>query len=425
MAQSLVTAKLMADIALEFNIGADLLSKSNRSIEKHLGAEKKSGDTVYVPITDSGEVFDDFDLTSPQAAGKLAVDRDEVPVTVKPLVTAAEVSQEDLTLSIKSPEAMSKRVVNLANTANFRAHKTLVAGSQAFVAGSVDNDVFRRTAFDAEANTVSSKIGGKTYGVTHPFTWNRLVSTLQANFAPNERCGNDLYRNELGDFMGFNWSKSSLRPTVVAAATEIPSTVTSITSGSNVFTGTAPTTVDGVAIANLADGEYISQPFTIDGVYNVDAIGGKTNDLKTWYLKAKVVSGVATWTFAIPPVFSYGQGRLNCFISGYTDDITEATGLYTVVGAVTALLSAGHTYMAPAVIYKQNDFLVAVKGIEPFHGCDSFTIPTSYRDKGILPLRGTAWTDPIKSSTLFRVDALLGMDVYTGLSVSSIYLPLN
>ena len=82
MAQALVTAKLMADVAMEFNIGADLLSKSNRSIDKYLGAEKKSGDTVYVPIMDSGEVFDNLDLTNPQAAGKLAPDRDEVPVTV-------------------------------------------------------------------------------------------------------------------------------------------------------------------------------------------------------------------------------------------------------------------------------------------------------------------------------------------------------
>src|SRR5574344_2279671 len=131
MAQALVTAKLMADVAMEFNIGADLLSKSNRSIDKYLGAEKKSGDTVYVPIMDSGEVFDNLDLTNPQAAGKLAPDRDEVPVTVSPLVTAAQVSQEDLTLAIQNPEVMSKRVAKLADLANTRAYQTLVGGSQA------------------------------------------------------------------------------------------------------------------------------------------------------------------------------------------------------------------------------------------------------------------------------------------------------
>ena len=47
MAQSIVNAKLMADVALEFNIGADLLSKANRSIDKYLGAEKKSIETKF------------------------------------------------------------------------------------------------------------------------------------------------------------------------------------------------------------------------------------------------------------------------------------------------------------------------------------------------------------------------------------------
>ncbi len=424
MAQALVTAKLMADVAMEFNIGADLLSKSNRSIEKYLGAEKKSGDTVYVPIMDSGEVFDNLDLTSPQAAGKLAPDRDEVPVTVSPLVTAAQVSQEDLTLAIQNPEVMSKRVAKLADLANTRAYQTLVGGSQAFIAGEISNDVFRRTAFDAEANTVSSKLGGDTFGVTHPFTWNRLVTTLQANYAPNDKVGGDLFRNELGDFMGFKWSKSSLQPTITAAATEVPSAVTSITSDSSNFVGTAPTTVGGVAPASLANGTYFSQPFTLSGVYNVDALGNKTNDLKTFYLKLVKSSAGSVWSFAVPPVFAYGQGRLNCWIDGYTNNIAEATGIDTHV-TPTAMLTAGHQYMTPAVIYKQNDFLVAVKGLEKFYGCDSFTIPTVYREKGILPLRGTAWTDPVKAATLFRIDVLLGMNVYTGLSVSSIYLPLN
>ena len=80
--------------------------------------------------------------------------------------------------------------------------------------------------------------------------------------------------------------------------------------------------------------------------------------------------------------------------------------------------------MAPAVIYKKDDLLVAVKGLEKFYGCDSFTIPTSYREKGVLPLRGTAWTDPIKAATIFRVDVLMGSAMYTGLSASSIWLPM-
>ena len=65
---------------------------------------------------------------------------------------------------------------------------------------------------------------------------------------------------------------------------------------------------------------------------------------------------------------------------------------------------------------------MAVKGLEKFYGMDSLTVPTQYRDKGILPLRGTAWTDPEKAATIFRVDVLLGMAAYTRTSMCAIYI---
>lgn len=441
MAQSIVNAKLMADVALEFNIGADLLSKANRSIDKYLGAEKKSGDTVWVPITDAGEVFRDMNLSNEN----LEVDRDEVPVTVRPLDTAASVSQDELTLSINNPEIMSKRVANLADTANHDVYETLVGSSQAFVAnvgtatGADKNEIIREAAFDAQANTEASKFSGDTFGVTHPFTWNRINAILTANFGANDKRGNDLYRNELGDFMGFTWSKASQSPRVVGSADAIPSALgTTLVSGA-AFAGTGPTVgmygetllANGgtVTTTSKKTGPHLSQPFTIAGVYNADALGHNTGNLKTFQLQCWIskVTGTSTyqqsaWYWAVPPVFEYGQGRLNCFVPGITDTFGAAADIATPVA--TAVLTAAKAYMAPAVIYKKDDLLVAVKGLEKFYGCDSFTIPTSFREKGVMPLRGTAWTDPIKAATIFRVDVLMGSSMYTGLSASSIWLPM-
>jgi hypothetical protein len=56
---------------------------------------------------------------------------------------------------------------------------------------------------------------------------------------------------------------------------------------------------------------------------------------------------------------------------------------------------------------------------------DSLTIPTDYSDRGILPLRGTYWTDPYSSLSLFRVDALMGFGMYQGVSGASIYIPID
>ena len=68
---------------------------------------------------------------------------------------------------------------------------------------------------------------------------------------------------------------------------------------------------------------------------------------------------------------------------------------------------------------------MAVKGLEKFYGCDSLTIPTQYREKGILPLRGLCWTDPVKASTIFRVDVLLGMTAFLRTSMAAAYVEAN
>lgn len=406
MSPNIVNAKLMANYAVAFNIGADILNKGSRAVDKYLGADKKSGDTVYVPIMDSGEVYENMDLSGID----LSVQRDEVPVQVTSLTAAATVSVEDLTLSIDNPEIMAKRVVKLANKANLRGYYTLVESSQAFVAADKTPDAIRYAAFDAEAYSVGSKLGGNTYGCTHPTTFNRMVASLAANFAPNDKIGRDLYSNELGDFMGFKWSKGSETQTITA--TDVNFGTVQLTDGSATFnyTGTGPTApVDGM----------ISAPFTVANVFACDAIGLKTGVLKTF--RAVYVAANASWELTQPVWFT--GARQNAWTESINGVGALVPSVNTVSGTYANVLNVGTTYLAPAVIWKEADFLVAVKGLEKFYGCDSYTVPTQFRERGILPLRGTVFTDPVKAGTIFRVDVLMGTEMYQAVSNSALYIP--
>jgi hypothetical protein len=404
MSENIANAKLMANYGVAFNIGADILNKGNRAVDKYLGSDKKSGDTVYVPIMDSGEVYENMDLTGLD----LSVQRDEVAVQVTSLTAAAMVSVEDLTLSIDNPEIMSKRVAKLANKANLRGYRTLVDSSQAFVSPSKQPEDIRATAFDAEAYATGSKLGGSTYGCTHPTTFNRMASSLSANFAPNDKLGKELYSNDLGDFMGFKWSKGSDTQTVLAVDVNF-GTVT-LANGSAAFIRSS----DGPA--NPIDGQ-LTDPFTVNGVYACDALGVKTGVLKTF--RARWNASASDWILTAP-VWFIGARQ-----NAWTESINGKSailGANTVDGTYANQLVPGTSYLAPAVIWKEADFLVAVKGLEKFHGCDSYTVPTQFKERGILPLRGTVFTDPVKAGTIFRVDVLLGTEMYQSVSNASFYL---
>ena len=400
---NVVTAQLMAEIAVDFNIGADLISRGSRRIDKALGAEDATGDTVYVPIMDSGKVYKNMDLTGID----LSVKRDRVPVKVGSMTTAATVSHEDYTLAINNPEIMTKRVAKLANESNLDAYRCLQRGSTAFVVPTTKTDAeIRNAAFEAEAFTIGSKMGGETFGVSHPTTHNRIVSSLQTNFGGAQGIGKDLYRNELADFMGFKWSKGSDVNTLTAIDSDWGDVT--LTDGSTVFT------FDGTGPAAPKTGD-VSQPFTVAGVYAADALGIATGRLATLY----AVYDGTDWELTYPADFTGARQAL------WTETINDPLGVAptTVVGAGADQLTIGTTYLSPSVIWKENDFLVGVKGLEKFHGTDSFTIPTAYSERGILPLRGTAWTDPFKAVSLFRVDVLLGFSLYQRVSVSSIWIP--
>lgn len=436
--QQIVNARIMAELALQFNIGADILSKGNRHVEKYLGAENSSGDTVMVPVVDSGEVFDDLDLTGKD----LSVKRDAVPVSVRPITTAAQLDQETITLSMKEPEAMAKRVAKLALTASTRAYHCLVGAalnakviSTADITGNGAGYNGRSKLYDVLALCEGSKIGGETFGVIHPLAWSKLVAMFQGNYAPNEKQGSDLYKNELGELGGIRWTKGNHLEMITGK--ELTGTVGfnySAVFAQSSYDVQAPYAVPSVVPGPLVDLAGInidsffqvkkqgalSLPFTLEGVYSTDVFGNSTGELAVFHLVATVSDGTTVSRAELSaPVYFEGP-RQNVTSDAYNFETKTIEDL-----AVHPLLTPNVRYLAPAVVWKRDDFLVAVKGLEKFYGADSLTIPTNYRDKGILPLRGLAWTNPEKATTIFRVDALMGFAPYLRNSINSIYIQAN
>lgn len=471
----IVNQQLMANLAVEFNVGVDILSKGNRTIESKLGAANMSGDTVSVTIMDSGKVFrNSLDLAG--LRGTLGVKRGAVPLKVAPIGIAAEASEGELALAIEKPAVMAKRVANLQDEVNKMAYRGILGTTQPYVCqagltGDAKDRAYRETCFDAEAHIQTSKLGGNIFGLAHPQTWNRVVPTLHANFGANPKVGSDLYKNELGDFMGYRFTKGVDTMRVTAQATNIASVTVKL---------------DGelsVALANIAgytgseEGEIFPMPVFLtddtaaaDGnkhpVQCVDALGKPTGIQKAVFFKWHFTSwsmvpgegwvGTAgAWELA-QPIFVAGP-RKNAHSTAYEEYVASGTrgldrhgfiqpdyewyakqewnrtpdGTQDPVGdgvltfTCSDVLTAGKTYLAPMVMYHESDFLIAVKGLEKMSTADSFTIPTEFKDKGIIPWRGTFWEDPYTSLGLFRVDGLMGFGMYQGVSGASIYLPID
>lgn len=451
--QNIVTARIMTELAVQFNIGADIFGKGNRHVESQLGAEKMSGDTVMVPICDGGTTYHNLDISNED----LSVKRDAVPVRVAPFTTACELSQDELTLSAKEPEFLAKRVANLALDVQTQTVKCLAAnalnGSVISTADITGNNAFagRNKIYDLVGLCDASKFAGKTNGVVHPMVYSKLLAMFQGQYAPNEKRGNGLYENELGPLGGIDWSKTQLLNTITGVAT-----ITGDTTIAFDFSAAmamyyvnaqprdinAPMQVPSVipygTVSNITAANYfpatgckvgdLSQPFMLkdsnnEYVCSTDILGNSTGRPAIFHLRATAVSGGAvTAAVLAAPVFFEGA-RQNVYHSTYTpyDPSTASGG--TITGLESEpLLTAGKTYLPPALVWKQDDFLVAAKGLSPFIGSDSLTIPTRFKDKGYLPLRGWCFTLPLKATTVFRVDVLAGMAAYTRTSMNSLYI---
>lgn len=421
ISDKIVNAQLMAEFSTEFNVGCDVLGKGNRLVEKELGAQNMSGDTINVPIYDSGKVYDQIDIES--VKGKLGVQRGAVPVQVRPIVAAAEAGIEDLTLCIEEPKLMEKRTANMIDEVNKRAYNCLTGASKAYVAGfnggttteakNFNIDEILDAVFAAEAGNVGSKLTGTTYGLVHPQTWNRLVRAGWKDLGGSGKA-EGMYKNELGELVGITWSKGSALNSI-AAVNMVPYAPTTLTEG------------DATRAVGLAAGTYhgqLSQPFQFEGVYLCDALGKPTSELATFYY----VYIVDTYDADLNPLAGHWQLDREPYFEGPRKWLEcEEYDADTQTCAVTAMnvLDPNLVYLPPAVMWKENDFLVAVKGLAAFHGLDSFTVPTKFSEKGILPLRGTCISDGYTGNTLFRTDALFGFKMYQGVSNTSIWIPLR
>lgn len=466
----IVNAELMTELATSFSLGADILNMGNRTVEKLLGSDKMSGDTVSVTINGTGRVYENtLDISS--LKGKLGLQRGSVPVKVRPIGIATEVSEGELELAVKMPDAMDKFTADLQDTVNQKAYRSLIGASQAFVFGqgltkaqiqAMGSDEIERriktTAFDAEGNTTTSKFAGATRGIVHPQTWNRIVPSFMPNYGANNSIGEKLYKNDLGPFLGFPWTKGMDTLRIEAAATGL----STITIGYNGELTAGMATIAGYA--GSSDGEIFPQPVYLkdgngDYLTTVDALGKSTGWKKTFFFKWKVLSWAADnltpltgeWVLA-NPIFLAGPRKNTCSkeydaaVAGATLDPNRhgfiepdfnwynnqewnrilATPAVTEPLTFTTedVLTADVTYLAPMVMFKEPDFLIAVKGLQKRPGQESFTIPTKYTDRGMMPWRGTYWNDDYKSLSLFRVDALMGFGTYQGVSMSSVFIPL-
>lgn len=450
--QQIVNARLLTELAVSFNIGADIFGKGNRKVESKLGASDESGSVVMVDIYDGGKVYDDLDLSKPGV--DLSVKRDVVPLRVTPLCTGATLTQEDLTLAIKQPEFLVKRMAKLALEAQHRAVRCLEANAlNATVIDTANSDELKRNKiYDMMALCDASKLDGNTEGLMHPLVYSKLIALFQNTYGPNNGIGGSLYEGELKNLAGLNWSKSNDLKRILAVATIGGDTAVSFdfstalayyyNANSESQNIEGPMNVPGIipyaVVTGLTAADYfpatgnkvgdLSQPFKLkdsnnEYVCSTDALGNSTGLPAVFYLRATAVTaGAVTGAVLASPVFFEGP-RQNVFHSTYTEyDGANGTG-GTITGLTAeALLTANNSYLAPATVWKHDDFLVAAKGLEAYIGSDSLTIPTRYREKGYLPFRGWAWTDPLKSQTLFRVDVLCGCGAYTRTSINNLYV---
>lgn len=458
--QQVVNARLMAEVAIQFNIGADIFGKGNRTIESKLGSENMSGDTVMVPVYGGGETYRNLDLTTVNPED-LAVKRDAVPVRVGPYTTATTVTQEDLTLSLKSPEFLAKRVAQMALDVQMDAVKCLERGSinstvinqsDIISAGGEEcSFAARNKVYDLFALCEASKFAGDVYGVIHPMVWSKLIAIFQGKYAPNPRVGEDMYKNELGELAGIKWSKTELLKTIAAKDITGDSAIgfdfgtlfASYADASNAAQNIeAPMSVPGVMMFPAGTGitaaNYfpatgnkvgdLSQPFYLkdgDGefVVSTDIFGNPTGRPATFRLRATAVNnGAVTGAVLAAPFFFEGP-RQNVYHSAYKpyDAGTPTSGQITGLSAVN-VLTAGKNYLQPALVWKKDDFLIAAKGLEKYYGSDSLTVPTRYSDKGYLPIRGWCFTLPMKARTVFRTDVLLGMEPFLRVSMNALYI---
>ena len=431
---AIVNAKLLSQVATSLDIGCDVLHFGNRKLEKQLSAENMSGDTVYVTEADGGKIIDGSLNTEAAGEGDKAVARSETPITVAPIVGTYQLSQEQLDLMIKESEFADKMVARMVDKVNGKAADCIASGCRAVVVekdsstSAIKTDDLVAAFFDSLASIEASKIKGKIYGLGNSLTLNAMARGLAQGTAGIgiQSHGGELWQRNLANFGGLDWSKSGILGTVTQSASV--NGIDQVTGYSKVVDpcGSGFYVIDKVTIhlsssVTLAAGDAVT-PITVAGWCMTDALGNSTGIPLSLEgtVDAAVTSSQSVVVKLSRPIHAAALDPLrNGYVPGFVNEGGEPSGLTLVAVSV---LSADKTYYKPVLMWNENDFYVAVKGLSPMKASDSATIPGGFTDKGILPLRGTAWTEHATSQLNVRFDCMYGFMMKRGIAGVKVYI---
>ena len=411
----IVSAKLLMQYAKALDIGCDVLKFGNRTVEKQLAAENMSGDTVYATIADGGYVQQgDLDLENAINNGEGKVKREQVPLTVKPITGYYNLTQGDVDLLIKDSEFADRVVARMCDSVNSAAEDCITKkGTKAYAINAATDIV--PMFFDALAVIEQSKIKGSVKGMGNAIALRHLASGLSGTSIGVHASANALWSGDIKNFAGLQFSKDGAVGLVKGTSFNTVNVASISADGLHITFSAAPVT-------GYADGTQTT-PFTVGtGAHQVNLLDDLGNDtgvaasFTAHYVAAEDTAGSGkTWVLDRPYFAMATDPRKWC-----TDISATAAN-----NAVTGVLTANADYYKPVLLWNENDFLVGVKGLQPLKGQDSATVPTGFSEKGILPIRGTAWGNPVKSCHNVRFDAMFGFNMYKGITGASMYIKVG
>ena len=421
----IVNAELLARVADSIDIGCDVLHFGNRQIEKSLGAENMSGDTVYITEADGGAEFDGIDCSG--SIGSCGVSRARLPLQVGVKGCIYELSQAQRDLMVKDGEFADKMMARFIDGRNAEAYGCISGACTASAvdktSGVIKSDDIVNAFYDALAGIEASKIKGKVFGIGNGLSLNAMTKGLaQGTGIGMYNKGNELWKRGLANFAGMDWSKSGVLGRVQDTIQPTKLTAYTVADDANFagnVSGSAFKVITHVTLTGTAGGAVgdAVQPFLVEGWDLCDVLGNDTGLQISLEGTVSAVSGTSyTVKLANPVRFQ----ALDPFRNVYGSINTSSTASLNV--DVTPVLTGGKTYLNPVLLSSDDEFYVAVKGLEAMKAKDSATVPSGFGDKGILPIRGTAWSDPKTSVTYARFDAMFGYMMKRGIASRKIYI---
>ena len=412
---AVMNAKRLATMEVALDLATDVLHFGNRKFEKELGASNKSGDTVYIDRADGGAIYDDtLDISGTPVPGTSRdTKRTAVELKVKPISAAYTMSQEELELQMKDSAFNDRLVARLGQRINSKAIDAIKGGCYASAidctgTGSTRGEAIIDGFFKATAEIEASKIKGEVCGVANVEALNALAAGMANHGLGTHAEPKELWAANLKSIAGINFSKVAENGLVTGVACPNATATWNVTTddaGFHVIKTATGSNAWGTAGATVG-------PFKLTDIKRVDDLGSDLVEDVTIY--GVVDSEESTVLNLVTPL---RYDSLDPFRNCYSAPSSTT--------AISAVLETGAKYIKPILLWKKDDFCVAVKGLEAMKGQDSYTIPAGYGAKGILPLRGTAHSDFDTSTFNVRYDCLYGMKMAKGIAGQALYLKVQ